>query len=746
MQQALIGWFSRHHWKIVAVGAVGAAVSVVALLWPGLREDYSIAAFVGSDNAEFETFEEFIATFGGSELALIAVRGAGALDAETLACLEKIVPQAEALPAVQKASAITQLPKLGRSLLLDHPLVRGVLVSHDNRTAAVILQMRENDESGAERRRTVAELRRIVTGARHDHPALDIILTGPYVTMLEMFEYVAADLRLFSVCVGVLMMLVLYAVIGSWRTALFAVGVAAAAVLCTLGFTIAIGVNMSLTTQMIVIMIAVLAVATCVHLAVGHREAGGGIVLTLSNLMAPCIAVILTSAAGFASVCISDIRPIRDFGAVMAIGLLLALLLAFAAVFLLGGRHHVAADSRTGLHKQLAGRLSRLADIALAHKAAVIILFAGAAVVLVIPIPALRFESDFVKNFRAGSSVRRGYEFIEQNLAPLGSIELVARRKDGDSIINLHALRACDEVAERAVAMHEPITKAISILDILRLPGMGLPSSEIELQLRFAVARELLSSMLGPDSMSNFVTKDLSALRVSLRVRQGAGVCQKIAMADDIRRHAAESFGDDYEITMTGLYFFYATLIAGLLRDQNTTFVITLVAIFVISVVLLRSWKLAAISMIPNLLPMIACLGLMGWLKIPLNMATSMMLAISLGIAVDDTMHYLWRFCRELEYDGDVAAAVVRSHRSVGLACVFTTLVITGGFWILCFSRFLPTAYFGVLIGLTMLVALAADLILLPVLLSIFGSPGTVKSTGNSSSVQGFECSRVSNS
>ncbi|MEE8078459.1 MAG: efflux RND transporter permease subunit, partial [Pseudomonadales bacterium] len=729
MQRALISWLSRHHGKIIAAGVIGAAVSVVALFWPGLRENYSIASFVGSDNREFDTLEEFIATFGGSELVLIAVRGSGAQDDETLACLEQILSRTEALPAVQKASAITQLPLLGRSLLTRHPLVKGVLVSHDDRTATVILQMVDEGESGDLRRQTVGGLRRIVAEARRKHPALEIILTGPYVTMFEMFEFVREDLRLFSICVAALMILVLYALIGSWGAAFFAVGVAAAAVLCTLGLTIGLGVNMSLTTQMIVIMIAVLAVATCVHLVVGHREAGGSVVLTLSNLMVPCSAVILTSAAGFASVRISDIQPIRDFGALMVLGLLLALLLAFAAIFALDGRRSGAVDPRAILHRLLAAHLGRLAGLSVAHKAAVILFFTGAALLLAIPIPTLQFESDFVKNFRKESTVRRGYEFIEQNLAPLGSIELVVYRRNGNSIINLHTIQACDRVAVQALATHEPITKVISILDVLRLSGTGLPGSELELQLRFRAAKGFLRTMLGADAMSNFVTEDLSALRVSLRAREGASVREKIEMSDDILQKATAAFGPEYDVTVTGLYYFYATLITGLLGDQSTTFVITLIAIFVITALFLRSWKLAAIGMIPNLFPMVACLGLMGWLGIPLNMATSMMLAISLGIAVDDTIHYLWRFRRELQCDGNVAAAVVRSHRSVGLACVFTTLVITGGFWILCFSRFLPTAYFGVLIGLTMFVALAADLMLLPVLLSIFVSRTTVNAT-----------------
>ncbi len=273
MQQAVIKWYGRHYKKIVALALAGSLAALVGLINPGLREEYTIASFVGSDNPEFETFGEFVATFGGSELALIAVTGPSALDEEALACLRDLVPQAEKLPAVRRALSISQWPQFGRALWIKHPLVRGVLVSHDEKTLAVILQMHTESESGDLRKRTVAELRRVVEEARTKHPTLNIILTGPYVTMLEMFDFVREDLRLFSICVAVLMLAVLYLVTGCWRTAVVAVGVAAAAVLCTLGLTIAAGINMSLTTQMIVIMVAVLAVATCVHLAGGHGEA-----------------------------------------------------------------------------------------------------------------------------------------------------------------------------------------------------------------------------------------------------------------------------------------------------------------------------------------------------------------------------------------------------------------------------------------------------------------------------------------
>ncbi|MHC4235706.1 MAG: MMPL family transporter, partial [Planctomycetota bacterium] len=195
-------------------------------------------------------------------------------------------------------------------------------------------------------------------------------------------------------------------------------------------------------------------------------------------------------------------------------------------------------------------------------------------------------------------------------------------------------------------------------------------------------------------------------------------------MAADVRAMAQRTFGPAYSIDVTGLYYFYAKLVSGLLRDQYRSFALTVPAVFVALLITFRSVKTAAVAMIPNLLPIFFCLGTMGWLDIPVNMTTAMMLSVTLGIAVDDTVHYLWRFRDEFRRHGDYRAALTATSASVGRACVFTTVVIAGGFWILLLSQFLPTAYFGGLVGFTMLGTLAADLVLLPVLITTFRIAG----------------------
>jgi len=133
-----------------------------------------------------------------------------------------------------------------------------------------------------------------------------------------------------------------------------------------------------------------------------------------------------------------------------------------------------------------------------------------------------------------------------------------------------------------------------------------------------------------------------------------------------------------------------------------------------------RSLKMAAIAIIPNTVAALQVLGLMGWLGIPLDIMTITIAAIVIGIAVDDTIHYIHRFTDEFSKDNDYWATVVRSHNSIGRAMYYTTIIITLGFTILALSNFVPTIYFGLLTGFSMMVALLADLTLLPLLIVLF--------------------------
>ena len=169
----------------------------------------------------------------------------------------------------------------------------------------------------------------------------------------------------------------------------------------------------------------------------------------------------------------------------------------------------------------------------------------------------------------------------------------------------------------------------------------------------------------------------------------------------------------------------YDNMLQSLFRSQILTLSAVFIAIMLMFLLLFRSFKTAVVAIIPNLTSACLVLGLMGWFGIPLDLMTITIAAITVGIGVDDTIHYVHRFRREFAIDGDYRAAVGRCHRSIGRAIYYTSVTIMLGFLILALSRFIPTIYFGLLTSLAMLVALLANMTLLPALIVAFATEGT---------------------
>ena len=724
----MVDWIVRHHRLGLAVVAVATAGSICLLLRPGLREDYRLEAFVGSSDESYYRFRRFMDTFTSNEVAIIAVQTADALSPESSQITRELLEQVRSLAAVERAQALTEFSpvvlKLVGKRLTRHRLVLDNLLSRDGRTAAIVLQMQGEGQTPAGRRQTVARLREVVADGQSRHPEARIVLAGPYVSLIDMYEYVDRDLLVFSVAAFALVGVTLGLVFRRSGPMLFAILVGASATLCALGAAIALNLTTSLITQMVVILVMVLAVANCVHLAVASEETAAGhagepgrfrAARTLRRMLAPCTAVVVTTAAGFASVGISAITPVRILGLLMVCGLAVSLVAALAASVLLTGPGHYTISGRSPRLPAALAAVVRWAD---RRRGTVLVLFAVAGAASAAAVGRLRFESDFVENFRPQSEVRTSYRFIEENLSPVGSMEIVIRTTDRADILTPRNVRRARELGDSIVEKHGPIRKAMSLADLTTLVSADLPGTDIGLRSRLALARQVF----GHDFQRNFLNAAGTAMRINLRAEEGVGVHDKLAIADDVRQMAEEVFpeGEGFAVEVTGLYPFYAGLVSGLLRDQYRSFGLTVPAVFVVLALVFRSIKVALVAMVPNLLPILFCLGAMGWSGIPVNMTTAMMLSVTLGIAVDDTLHFMWRYRDELSRCGDTTEALAATARSVGRACFFTTVVITGGFWILMLSQFLPTAYFGGLIGFTMLGTLAADLVLLPVLLVLF--------------------------
>ena len=231
-------------------------------------------------------------------------------------------------------------------------------------------------------------------------------------------------------------------------------------------------------------------------------------------------------------------------------------------------------------------------------------------------------------------------------------------------------------------------------------------------QLPETVKQELIEPYMSPEG---------DQLRFAARVFGSDPDLDRDRLLADIRERLTDRQQiDASQVHLTGMLVLYNNMLHSLFRSQIMTVGVVFVAILLMFTLLFRNLRLALVAIVPNLFAAAMVMGVMGWLRIPLDLMTITIAAIVIGIAVDDTIHYVHRYRREFRQDGDDRAAVRRAHSSIGRALFYTTLTITLGFSILTLSDFVPTIYFGLFTGIAMLTALLADLTLLPLLILRF--------------------------
>ena len=236
-----------------------------------------------------------------------------------------------------------------------------------------------------------------------------------------------------------------------------------------------------------------------------------------------------------------------------------------------------------------------------------------------------------------------------------------------------------------------------------------------------AVFRKIIPADARQQFLDPYLSQDANQIRLTMRIEETDPTLNRGELIDKIKRflvddmHIAEA-----RIHFTGIAVLYNNMLHSLYRSQILTLGLVFIAILLMLIILFRHVYLALIATIPNIFSAITILGLMGWFDIPLDMMTITIAAITIGIAVDDTIHYIHRFRYEFALNPQYRPTVIRCHGSIGRAIYYTSITITVGFSILTLSNFIPTLYFGVLTGTAMLLALVGDLILLPLLILIF--------------------------
>jgi hypothetical protein len=615
--------------------------------------------------------------------------------------------------------------------------------------------IRFTETLGEERDATIGQVRAILDDYRDQ---ATIHLGGVPMIVADMIRFIKNDLSTFGLGVLAFLLLTLAIIFRQWRWVLVPLLCCGSTVWLMVGFLGWAQWPVTVISSNFISLLLIMTLSLTIHLIVRYREfqhdepeAAPKNILrrTLLAMIKPCFYMAITTIVAFGSLTFSGIRPVIDFGWMMTIGLAVAFLITFLIFPALLRLLPPPVDKRVTSDR--VPFTDAFAHFTERFGGTVLVGSGVLAVLCVIGLSRLTVENSFIDYFKSDTEIHQGMITIDDRLGGTTPLDVVITDKPApegagsdpfasdcdpfvedcgdeeyrDTWYTYQKMQQLEQVHDYLDSLPET-GKVLSIsttLDLLAQVNGGEALDALELAFVPAAVPDDLKDIL----LTPYIAEEEDKARFSIRILETMPDLRRQELLDRIRNHLTTELGyHEDRVQLSGMTVMYNNMLQSLFDSQIKTIGVVFGAILVMFLILFRSVKLALIGMAPNLIAAGSVLGLMGWLGIPLDMMTITVAAITVGIAVDDTIHYIHRFKTEFVKDGDYLATMHRCHRSIGQAMFFTSLTIITGFSILALSNFIPTIYFGLFTGFAMFMALAGALTLLPrliVLIKPWGAP-----------------------
>ena len=585
-----------------------------------------------------------------------------------------------------------------------------------------------------------------------------IYLGGAPMIADDLVTFVQGDLRTFSSVVVLLIVVALGLIFRKVRW------VAMPLACCAVAGTIMVGVlglmdwRVTVVSSNFISLLLIITISLTVHLMVRYRQLRATrhysnhdklLRHAVQSMFRPCLYTALTTAVAFGSLIVSGILPIITFGWMMMMGVATALIVAFTlfpAVMstMQADTTQVSPNLRLNLTAALAALTDKL-------KGNVLIIYGLILVLSVLGLTRLRVENSFIDYFRESTEIYQGMVLFDEKLGGTLSFDVVVDLPEeetfddgfgdfdngfgdfddgfGDSSDD-DAYWFTAPKMDQVKAIHEYLDadhqtgKVLSFGAVIQLAEKLNANEPID-GLLWALLYSRIPEALKDTVLNPFVSIEDNQLRFNVRVIESADDLNRNELLQRIEAGVEEEFGlADEQVRLTGILVMYNNVLQSLFQSQILTLGVVMLAIMLMFLTLFRSLYIAMICIIPNAIAAALVFGIIGWVDIPLDIMTITIAAISVGIGVDNTIHYMHRFRREFPRFGNYRETMFFCHNSIGRAMYFTSMTIVAGFSILALSNFIPTIVFGLLTSFAMLVALAGSLTLLPQLLITFKTLG----------------------
>lgn len=576
-----------------------------------------------------------------------------------------------------------------------------------------------------------------------------IYLGGAPMIADDLVTFVQGDLSSFSFAVVLLIIFALGLIFRKVRWVALPLACCAVAGIIMVGVLGLMDWRVTVVSSNFISLLLIITISLTVHLTVRYRELRATrhysnhdklLRHSVLSMFRPCLYTALTTAVAFGSLIVSGILPIITFGWMMMMGVATALFVAFTlfpAILSI-----IKKDESTPSSNLRLNLTSALADATAKLDSKILYIYLGVALISGIGLSQIRVENSFIDYFRESTEIYQGMSLFDEKLGGTLSFDVVVNlpaaeddfdggfddgfgfgdSDDGNDDAYWFTAPKMDEV--KAIHQYldsDPQTgKVLSFGAVIELAEQLNDDQPID-GLLWAVLYNRIPETLKDTVLNPFVSIADNQVRFNVRVIESAENLNRNELLQRIEAGIESEFGfAEEDVQLTGILVMYNNVLQSLFQSQILTLGVVMLAIMIMFLVLFRSFMIALICIIPNAIAAAFVLGIMGWVGIPLDIMTITIASISVGIGVDNTIHYMHRFKREFPRFGNYRDTMYFCHNSIGRAMYFTSMTIVAGFSILALSNFIPTIVFGLLTSLAMLVALVGSLTLLPQLLATF--------------------------
>ena len=682
---------------------------------------------------ETTRYKAFKKVFGSDEIIRVVVKADDISDRQVFEKLTELSDTASGIDGIRKVISLPEIKmaidKAGSwslerffSVVSDVALFNKNLLSDDNRTTALTLVL-END---ANQESVIGRVKEMIAASS---PDLSIYQIGMPLVSQALAHLTRKDFLRLPPITFVIIAIVLLFLFRTVRLVVLPLTCVTLALVWTFGLMALLGIALSMLTMIVPVFLLAVGTAYCLHIVSEYvacsqeaAEPDEAVLEAFTYVSFPTLLAVTTTIVALGSLLFIRIITIQEFAIFSCIGMcsILIIVLTFlpAVLTLRPLKRHDKVKTNPRFLEII---IEKAIELNLNRQKIVLPLIVAVTCFSLLGILRIRVETNPVGYFKDNIPVKRHFNDIYQDLSGSFPVNVVMAYKEANYFEDSGHVADIARL-QKFLEMLPGVDKTISFADYMMLVNYALnqfdakyytlPEEGFEVRMvlnNFAV-------VLGQDMYDRFMTPDMSKANIVLLTHTSSS-SDFLKLRETILSHVGQEFSRDltWEVTGIGMSISASShhLTSGLIKSLS----ITMVLIFGIMFVLFLSSKVGLIAILTNIFPIVTIFGTMGWLGIELSMVTSLIASISIGLAVDDTIHYLVRYNKEFQKDLDDRRALRVTLRSVGKPIIFTTLTISIGFSVLVFSSFAPTAVFGILMVITMLSALAGDLILLPSLM-----------------------------